>query len=881
MYKFCDWLVVDPQNKNVYKKNSKAELIAYVSIGEIREDDPNYKKIKKSWIFGKNKAWNTYVLDIRNKEYQDYLLNEVLPKYANKYNGFFFDTIDSYQLVLKSKNDREEYRRELIKFIKRVKEKYPYERIILNRGFEIFDNVKDYIDAVAVESLFEGLDLKNGGYKPVSSSARAWLLPILNKIKNNGVYVIVIDYLPPKEKKKALETARKIAKLGFIPYITNKEINIIGTSFSQLLPRKVMILYDKKTCPVLMECGSHYMASLIYEYYGYVPEMVDINSELPDLNDILVDEYKAIIVWPQRQVVDNYKYFHKWVLAKIKEGNKIVFVDNFGFPLEASYLKPLGIKAYPIEDSKDARIVYKDKNIGFESEPFIEFGGTALIPQDAKPLLILKDNKGQKTVPIAITKWGGYGLYGASTYTRFDITAWVVNPFYFFSKATNIKPYPMPDTTTENGRRRLFAHIDGDGFIEPLEFNPKKFSAEEIRDSFLKKYPVPHAVSIIEGEIAPWGAYPKLPHKRLENIARSIFRLKNVELASHSFSHPFKWQYVFKAGKTKKGWNLPIPGYTKFSLEREILGSVKYINEYLAPPNKKTKIFLWTGDCNPPWQALKLTYENGLLNMNGGDTGISKKEPFLSLVAPMGINKNGYYQVYAPFQNENYYTNEWHGPYYAFQNVIQAFEMTDYPRRFKPINIYYHFYIASKHASWKSLEKVFKWAMKQKTTPIFPSEYIKSVLDYRTLVISYDGKGYRLRTDKQLRELKYFGKIYPNLKKSKGVVGYTYDKKRNITYIHLDNSGDYYLVLSYHREKGIPYLEEFNGRVIDYKRKDKIGVYEFKLKSYVPAEIRFADIKSCHINIIDRKDYKIKRFNNLLELRFKKDGVVKVEFICK
>jgi len=881
IYRFCDWLVVDPSNGKVYKRNSKAKLIAYISIGEIRKDDARRGDIKKNWIIGENKAWNTEILDLRNPEYQDYLIHNVFSKYADRYDGFFFDTVDSYQLALKGNKDKEEYRKAIIQFIKKVKKWYPYEKIILNRGFEVFDEVKGYIDAVAVESLFEGLDLQSGGYKAVSPVARNWLIPILNKIRDNGVHVIVIDYLPPHEKQRALDTAQKIAKLGFIPYITNRELNIIGTSFTQLIPRKVMILYDKNSCPNIMECGSHYMASLVYEYFGYVPEMVDISSELPPIDDILVDQYKAIVVWPERPVVQNYEYLHKWILAKIKEGNKVVFIDNFGFPLKERYLKPLGIKTLPVQDGKGVKIVYRDKSIGFEVEPFIDFLNVALIPEDGKPLLILEDSIGERTVPVAITKWGGYALYGASTYTKFDITAWVIDPFFFFKRATDIKDHPMPDVTTENGRRRIFAHIDGDGFIQRLDFNQSRFSSEEIRDSFLKRYPIPHAVSIIEGEIAPWGAYPKLPHKRLENIARSIYRLKNVEPASHSFSHPFKWQHVYGAGKTKRGWNLPIPGYTKFSLEREILGSIRYINEYLVPRGKRARIFLWTGDCNPPWQALKLVYDNGLLNMNGGDTGISKREPFLSLVAPMGVNKKGYFQVYAPFQNENYYTNDWRGPYYGFQNVIQAYEMTDYPRRFKPIDIYYHFYIASKHASWKSLKKVFDWTMKQRTTPIFPSQYIESVLDYRKVIVSTDGCGYRIKGDGKVRELKYFGKVYPLLESSKGVTGYFYDKRLNLTYIHLDGSGDYYLMVSEKKDKKIPYLEEFNGIVIGYNIDRDNGIYSYKLKSYVPGIIRFADTESCHINIIDRKDYKMERRGNFTNIRFKNDGVVKVELICK
>ena len=83
------------------------------------------------------------------------------------------------------------------------------------------------------------------------------------------------------------------------------------------------------------------------------------------------------------------------------------------------------------------------------------------------------------------------------------------------------------------------------------------------------------------------------------------------------------------------------------------------------------------------------------MNMNGGFTTISKAEPSLTLVAPLGIMKGDYYQIYAPMQNENVYTNLWNGPFYGFERVIETFEMTDKPLRFKPVNIYYHAYIAS------------------------------------------------------------------------------------------------------------------------------------------------------------------------------------------
>ena len=44
---------------------------------------------------------------------------------------------------------------------------------------------------------------------------------------------------------------------------------------------------------------------------------------------------------------------------------------------------------------------------------------------------------------------------------------------------------------------------------------------------------------------------------------------------------------------------------------------------------------------------------------------------------------------------------------HGFERVIEP-EMTESPYRFKPVDIYYHTYIASKNASLESLKKVYR-----------------------------------------------------------------------------------------------------------------------------------------------------------------------------
>lgn len=161
-----------------------------------------------------------------------------------------------------------------------------------------------------------------------------------------------------------------------------------------------------------------------------------------------------------------------------------------------------------------------------------------------------------------------------------------------------------------------------------------------LKDVF-EKYRIPLAMSVIEAEVAPHGLYPK-ESPQLEALARQMFRLPYIEVGSHTYSHPFVWDPALRraqpadAGDT--AYSLHIPGYT-INLEREIVGSTRYIDEHLAPKDKPVRILQWSGDTMPNAKALEITYRAGLLNINGGDTFITRSNPSLTAVAPLGIRK--------------------------------------------------------------------------------------------------------------------------------------------------------------------------------------------------------------------------------------------------
>jgi hypothetical protein len=372
------------------------------------------------------------------------------------------------------------------------------------------------------------------------------------------------------------------------------------------------------------------------------------------------------------------------------------------------------------------------------------------------------------------------------------------------------------------------------------------FAGRVLVDEVLKRYPIPTTLSVIEGEVGPQGLYPDLS-PRLEDIVRDAFALPWVELASHTYSHPFRWseeQTKAMARRSKPSADanyLPIKGYV-LSVEREINGSVNYINTRLAPAGKRVKVLLWPGDCVPTPEALAQSYRYGLLNMNGGDTVITTSRDSWANISGLGFWKDGYFQVFAPNENENVYTNLWSGPFYGYARVIETFQLTENPYRFKPIDIYYHPYAVTKTASLNALHKVYQWAMQQPVNPEYASEYIEKVLDYNHYAIARTSSGYRLRGDGALRTVRLSeAGDGIDLALSPQVVGIA--PGPHARYVSLA-SGHADLVMT-PSPAYLPGIESGNARLTHFRR-TPAGL-EFGLAGYQPLRLSVNHAQACHL----------------------------------
>ncbi|KAA3620103.1 MAG: hypothetical protein DWQ05_05075 [Calditrichaeota bacterium] len=615
--------------------------------------------------------------------------------------------------------------------------------------------------------------------------------------------------------------------------------------------RHILALYSSRQQINPKHTRIHQNVEMVLNHLGCIVDYWDIDQGMPAEKSI--DKYRGILSWFEHNRLVNKKEFMQWLPRQIQNGKKYVHFGSLaGFQpdqiaitqeISTTFFKTLGLSCD--DDSWDdnpaiievfkklPKLVEFERTLKNELPYYIRINPEN---KNIERLLILqKRNSPQsRSVIIAFTDWGGFAL---SPYIIYDDPQtfkrrWRINPFAFLARAFDLKNIPKPDVTTRNGSRIWFSHIDGDALISLSEIEDGFYCGEIIRDEILKKYNLPVSVSIVVAEL--------LQNKRFDKIARSIFALRNVELASHSYSHPFYWDKNYAHKNEYERQHLEIPGYT-FDAEKEITASIDYINDRLAPPGKKAKIFFWSGNCEPTAEAIKYCDENNILNMNGGDTVFDNDNLSYSNVAPLSVPVGTQMQYYASNSNENIYTGEWTGPFYGYLNVLKTYKNTESPRRVRPIDVYYHYYSGEKWAALMALKNILDQSIKNDIAPVFASDYLKIVQGFFASQFKKTGKWqWEVENNGHCKTIRFdHCELQPDLKKSANVIGF--NKYQGSLYIHLGNAEKSRIALS---EKPVTaiYLKKSSHSLQNYFHlENKI---QFEVRGFGPGHFTFCNLQS-------------------------------------
>lgn len=843
---------------------------AYASVGEVLPSRPYYADLPKDWLIGHNEAWASRVVDQSQPGWPAFFVEHVIePLWAKGYRGFFLDTLDSYQLAAKTDAERAKQVAGLVAVIRAIKARHPDAKLIFNRGFEILPQVHDLAYAVAFESLFRGWDAGGNRYVEVQEEDRNWLLGQARTIQQQyGLPVLSIDYCPPADRACARDAAAKIRALGIVPFVTDGGLQTMGIGAVDPVLRRILVLQDPLPRTDLNTSDGLRFVAMPLNYLGYTIDYRDVHDPLPQGD--LRDRYAGIVVW-LNDLVPRQGEYRAWLGKQIDAGMHVAIFTSFGTDIDGSLAQKLGLRTVSGKPANGRLDVESSdpQMMGFEMAPRPDPHNYTPVQAGPDSRSLLRLHSGNFTIDAAaITPWGGYVMRPFAVFELSDVNQerWVVQPIRFLRAALRLPTdVPVPDTTTENGRRLLMTHIDGDGFASQVEYHDSQGPNAQGQPEYagdtlyrvLRDTGIPTTASLIEGEVSDEGPYRKFA-AHLRDIGRRIFELPNVEAATHTFTHPLQWMWVTglgpppAAGDTVTeggtvanyhGLSIPIPGYT-FSIDREIAGSIHFIDTQVAPPDKPVRVVLWSGDCQVPAPVLKAAYAAGVMNLNGGDTLITKSYPSWTAIAPIGAMKGGYFQVFGPNQNEELYTNLWQGPFYGFRRVLETFEMTDKPIRFKPIDVYYHMFSGTKYASVQALKEVLHEVLSQPVTPVFVSEYSHIALDWLDTSVTRDDRYWVIRNAGNLRTVRLPEGKVPDLSTARGVAGYL--PGPGGTYVHLAGSDARFTVIDAAAAPRVPYLAEANGRIDNFSRTG--NSFSFDLHARVAPLYRIADAGACRVS---------------------------------
>ncbi len=635
--------------------------------------------------------------------------------------------------------------------------------------------------------------------------------------------------------------------------------------------RTILALYDSSEHAHFEENLIYKNLEVIFDHLGLLLDYHDIRLGLPSHHEM--SGYRGIVTWYMDNRMNDPGTYVQWLKKECIQGRFVTVFGPIGaleddsglltaFDTVVEVYRLWGVKFENILISNPLLLKIKEHDsefFSFERSLKTKYGEevsvykqfTMLNHEHVDPILTLNCSilKKPDSVVAAFHPYGGYVMREYAIYTN-PVTfnrQWYLNPFRFLQRAFRWKNAPCADVTTLNGCRIYYSHIDGDGSISLSGIDRKSLTSEIIYNRLLQQINLPVTVSVVEGEIATATTHPWIQDKsRVVNTFRKIFRLENIEPGAHGYSHPLHWtngitaininNYTYQPTSQKEIKSLSDRGYKKGVMmshpknqweRREILGSIDYINKNLLPANKKCNLFQWTGNCLPDSSALAVIDENHLLNINGGDSRYDSRWASYTGLSPSVRQLPNSIQVHTSASNENLYTNLWTRNFSGFRNVIKTFENTGYPKRIKPINIYYHFYSAEKKASFNALKDVYKYCHSLELAPLFTSTYVKTVLNSRSIIFDLMNDKWSWENALHCRTLRWDSKLlFPDLANSKGVIGFYHDPKLNSLFIHLDGSGTGSLSFSKFPPE-ICYLSRATGYVNNWHTTTKDVQFDF------------------------------------------------------
>ncbi len=234
IYSRFDLVILDGHYHPPLPDKSQASplIFGYVSVGEVIENGHLWPLAKdKPYLIRKNQFWNSWIVDVRDSEWQQLLFDTVIPSVLNRgFDGLFLDTFDSGLSLLNGKHGMRFRGTEsaLVDITAKIKKTYPDRHIAVNRGLPILPAIARNIRFVVAESLYSRYT-EGKGYERVDETTQQILLQQIEaglKI-NPELGILTLDYAGDSQFDLAQEAIVFSRKKGFVPYVSTYKLDQI------------------------------------------------------------------------------------------------------------------------------------------------------------------------------------------------------------------------------------------------------------------------------------------------------------------------------------------------------------------------------------------------------------------------------------------------------------------------------------------------------------------------------------------------------------------------------------------------------------------------------------------------------------------------------
>jgi len=209
-----------------------AQVCGYLSLGEVRMADPFVDELDHAALLSENNDWpGTHRVDVRSLSWHSLILEQRIPSLAAQgFTGLMLDTLDTPPYL--ERLDPSQYggmREAAVTLVESIRARWPEMMLIMNRGYALFPDVLDNIDALLAESLMTAPNRQTRGFAWLDPGQIDVQIALLQPAKHREppLPILSLDYWDPDDPTTIAEIYRRERDLGHHPYVATQHLDQI------------------------------------------------------------------------------------------------------------------------------------------------------------------------------------------------------------------------------------------------------------------------------------------------------------------------------------------------------------------------------------------------------------------------------------------------------------------------------------------------------------------------------------------------------------------------------------------------------------------------------------------------------------------------------